>query len=188
MGINLYRYWWLLSVKAVLILTFGLVIVIRSELSFLFTATFAGGLIALGGIALLTGAFSQMKFNYEWTWWLFEGLSDLVIGVIMMLRPGESCEVFIVLLAVWFFISGILHIVTAINIQYYLPSRFILHLSGIVAFLSGIFLIYSTFRDFYRQIYLIGVMAIIYGSLLIYYSVQLKDVIIEEIDEIDYLQ
>lgn len=185
MGINLYKYWWLLSVKAALILTFGLVIVIRAELSFLFTATFAGGLIALGGISLLTGAFSQKKFNYEWTWWLYEGLSDLIIGAIMMLRPGESCEVFIVLLAVWFFISGILHVVTAINIQYYLTNRFILHLSGIIAFLSGIFLIYSTFRDFYRQIYIIGMLAIIYGFLLLYFSVQLKDVIVEEIDETD---
>jgi uncharacterized membrane protein HdeD (DUF308 family) len=185
MGINLYKYWWLLSVKAVLILTFGLVIVIRSELSFFFTASLAGGLIAFGGIALLTGAFSQMKFNYEWTWWLYEGLSNIVIGVIMMLRPGESCEVFIVLLAVWFFISGLLHIVTAVNIQYYLSSRFILHLSGIVAFLSGIFLIYSTFRDFYQQIYILGMLVLIYGFLLLYFSVQLKDVIVEEIDETD---
>jgi uncharacterized membrane protein HdeD (DUF308 family) len=187
MGINLYKYWWLLSIKAVLILTLGLAIIIRTDQSFVFTATLAGVLIALGGIAVLAGAFSHMKFNNDWTWWLYEGLGDIIIGTILMLRPAESCEVFIVLLAVWFLISGILHFVTAINIQYYLSNRFVLYISGVVAVASGVFLIYSTFRDFYRQIYIIGLLAIIYGFLVFCYSVQLKDVVVEEIDEIDYV-
>jgi len=187
MGINLYKYWWLLCIKAALILTLGLLIIIRTDQSFMFTATLAGGIISSGGILLLAGAFLHMKFNCDWTWWLYEGLCDLVIGVILMLRPGESCEVFIALLAVWFLISGILHFVTAINIQYYLSNRFILYLSAAVAALSGIFLIYSTFRDFYRLINIIGLLAIIYGSLVLYYSVLLKDVVVEEIDEIDYI-
>jgi len=187
MGINLYKYWWLLSIKAVLILTLGLAIIIRTDQSFVFTATLAGVLIALGGIAVLAGAFSHMKFNNDWTWWLYEGLGDIIIGTILMLRPAESCEVFIVLLAVWFLISGILHFVTAINIQYYLSNRLVLYISGVIAVASGVFLIYSTFRDFYRQIYIIGLLAIIYGFLVFCYSVQLKDVVVEEIDEIDYV-
>jgi uncharacterized membrane protein HdeD (DUF308 family) len=185
MGINPCKYWWLLSIKAVLILFFGLIILIRTEMSFIFTANSAGGIISLGGMALISGAFLNMKFNFDWTWWLFEGLADMILGVIMMLRLGESFEVFVVLLAIWFLISGILHFITAINIQYYLSKRFILYLSGIVSLLSGGFLIYSTFKDFYRLIYLVGLLATIYGSLVLYISFQLKNMIVEEVDESD---
>jgi uncharacterized membrane protein HdeD (DUF308 family) len=187
MGINLYKYWWLLSFKALLIITTGLVIIIRTDQSFVFTATFAGGLISLGGVALLIGALFHRKFNYDWTWWLFEALVNMLIGAILILRPGESCEIFVALLAVWFLLSGILHFVTAINIQYYLSNRFILYISGVVSVLSGIFMIYSIFRDFYHLIYIIGLLAIIYGFLVFCFSVQLKDVVVEEIDEADYI-
>lgn len=186
MGIRLYKYWWLLSVKAFLLFVLGLIILIRTDQSFVFTATFTGSMISLGGLALLTGALLHMKFNYEWTWWLFEALGNIIIGVILMLRPGESCEVFIALLAVWFLLSGVLHYVTAINIQYYISNRFILYLSGTIAVLAGVLLVYSTFSDFYHLIYKIGLLAIIYGIPVFFFSVQLKDVVVEEIDETDY--
>lgn len=188
MGINLYKKWWLLTVKAVLLLVFGLTILIRTDQSFIFTSSLAGILIFLGGAAILIGALSQKKYNYEWTWWLIEGLYDIVIGLLLLLRPGESTLVFIILLAVWTIISGILHFITAINIQYYLSNRIVLYFAGVLTILFGIFLVYSTYLDFYKLINVIGLFGIVYSILLFYISILLKNVIVEEIDESEDLQ
>jgi uncharacterized membrane protein HdeD (DUF308 family) len=187
-GINLYRNWWLLTVKAVLLIVFGLTILIRADQSFIFISFLAGLLISFGGAAISIGALSHIKYNYEWTWWLLEGLYDIVIGLLLLLRPGESTLVFIILLAAWTIISGILHFITAINIQYYLSNRIVLYFAGILAILFGIFLVCTTYLDFYKLINVIGLFAIVYGFTLFYISFRLKDVIVEEIDESEDLQ
>jgi uncharacterized membrane protein HdeD (DUF308 family) len=185
MGIKLYKTWWLLSLKAILIFGFGLIIIIRDNPGFLFITLIAGLMLIAGGLAVLAGSWSQKKYNYEWTWWLLEGLIDVVIGAIIIIRPGESPLVFLILLALWTLISAILLIITAINIHFYISNKSIIYFLSATAFLSGIFFLYSINLDFYAIINLIGFFGLLYGLLLFYFSLQLKDVLIEEIDEIE---
>jgi uncharacterized membrane protein HdeD (DUF308 family) len=134
---------------------------------------------------LVAGAISHMKSNYEWTWWLLEGLVDLLIGIILIFNPLQAGSAMVILVALWIIIMGFIQLITSINIQYYMTGNLILVLEGVVAIAFGIILLLNPERGLNGIIILFGIFALFYGISQVYISLLLKKIVIEEIGEVE---
>lgn len=187
MGIRLYKYWWLLSLKALLFFGSGFIILLRENPSFIFSSFTFGGALVFSGIFLVTGSFLHKRFSYDWTWWLFEGLLDILTGVVLIFRPGESTLVFLILTGFWALLSSIILLITSVNIFYYIRSRIVLYLAAFIAFACGLFFLIMANSDFYAILSILSMFFSLTGLLLLLYSFQLKEVMAEDFDEVEIL-
>lgn len=187
MGTKLYKNWWLLLFKGILSAGMGLFLIITPDTGIALFATLAALFIGLGGVALVAGAFTHRRYNFDWTWWLLEGLVDIIIALLIIINPAEAAAIVIILVAVWCLVMGVIQIITSINVQYYLPGNLIFILTGAVAVIFGLLLLLNPAAGLKGIIILFGIFALFYGISQIYVSILIRKIVIEEIAEIEDL-
>jgi len=185
MRTKLYRNWWFMLIKGILICLSGLLVLLFPDFALLPVCYIIGALLFVSGISLITGSITHRKYNYEWTWWLFEGIIDVIIGLLIALWPGEVLSVAIVILAIWIIIMGIIQLINAINIQNYISGNLIFIFAGVFSIILGILLLLNPIKGAKGFLIILGLFAIIYGALQIFISFKLKSIIIDEIGEIE---
>lgn len=185
MGTKLYKNWWLLLLKGVLSAGMGLFLLLAPGTGIIVFATLAAILIGLGGIALIIGAITHRRYNFDWTWWLMEGLFDVIIALLIIANPAEAAAIVMILIAAWVLIMGVIQIITAINVQYYLPGNLIFILTGVVAVILGFFILFNLSTGLQGIIILFGIFTLFYGISQIYVSVIIRKIVIEQIGEIE---
>ena len=73
------------------------------------------GLIALAtGIMSLAFAFSNMSAG-GWSWRLFEGIVDVLFGLVMLIHPMISAALIPVIIGIWVFIRGLMYLIDALS-------------------------------------------------------------------------
>ena len=185
MGTKLYKNWWLLLLKGVMTILLGLILLLMPGPTIKLFSLITGIIITMSGLSLISGAFSHRRYNYEWTWWLMEGMVDLVIGILIILNPMEAVNVIVFILALWVLIMGIIQLITAINIQYHLPGNFIFILGGVVAVIFGILLLAAPSSGIKGIVLIFSIFTILYGISQIYISILLRKLVIEQLGEIE---
>lgn len=184
---KLFKYWWLMLVKAAMSIVIGLLIVLNPHAMADALIIIFGLLVGISGISLIAGAISHRVFNSEWTWWLLEGMVDLLICVLIIIRPLEVANFLCIVAGLWLTLMGFIHLVTAINIQYYISGNRIFIFSSIFLLISGLFFLFLPASGLKMLMTIIGICILCYGLLQIYISFVLKNVSVEEIGEIEDL-
>ncbi|HUS87283.1 MAG TPA: DUF308 domain-containing protein [Bacteroidales bacterium] len=182
-----YRNWWFMLIKGILICLSGLFVLLFPDFALLPICYIIGAFLFVSGISLIAGSITHRKYNFEWTWWLFEGIIDVIIGLLIALWPGEVVSVAIVILAIWIIIMGLIQLITAINIQHYVSGNLIFIFAGIFSIILGILLLFNPLEGARGFLIILGLFALIYGALQIFISFKLKKIIVEEIGEIEDL-
>lgn len=185
MGTKLYKNWWFLLLKGILTIILGIFMLLRPETALHAFGIIAGIAIGLSGIFLVAGSITHMRANYEWTWWLLEGLIDLLVGIILILYPAWAASAIVILLAVWIILMGIIQVITSINIQYYMTGNIIFIFGGVVAIIFGVLLLLNPITGLKGGLLLFGIFALFYGISQVYISLLLRKIVIEEIGEVE---
>ena len=184
MSTLLYKNWWLLSIKAASSILIGLLILIDPHsMANTMMVTF-GILVGISGLALVSGAFSHRIYNSDWTWWLLEGLIDLLICLLILLRPFDSANFMCLVAGIWLSLIGFVYLATAINIQYYVSANTSFVITAVLLTGSGLFLLIFYAIGLMVLMTIAGVCILLYGILQAYISIVLKNVSVEEIGEI----
>jgi uncharacterized membrane protein HdeD (DUF308 family) len=187
MSTKLFKNWWLLLIKAISAVLTGFLIIVNPYLMADKYLILFGLLIGISGVALISGAYAQRVFNSEWTWWLLEGLIDILICVLILIKPIDSANFLCLVAGLWLSIMGFIHLATAINLQYYIPGNVIFIITSILLIVSGFFLLFSLDSALKLLMTITGVSILCFGLLLVYISLTLKKVVVEEIGEIEDL-
>src|SRR5262245_25731220 len=117
MNLVLVRNWWALALRGVAAVLFGLI-------AFLMPGVMLGAIVLLfGAYSLVDGVFSiiagiRAAERHE-RWWPFalEGLLDIVVGLIALIRPGVTAFALLFVIAAWAIITGVLRISAAIRLR-----------------------------------------------------------------------
>jgi len=127
--IRLFKNWWLLLIKGIIISLFGLIFLFRL---FNFKILIISFIIItlINGLLILFGVIFYTKHNSHWIYWLIEGLFDFLIGItgiiliLMMkvIKPHVLNLLFIQILALWALIHGIIHSFSASRLKQYIPT------------------------------------------------------------------
>jgi len=125
------------------------------------TRLVAALLIAKGLIAGIT-LFTSLQ-NHDKTSVTFEFLIDLGIGFLILLNPGGTISFFVIIMAIWALLGGLLMAFSFNNLRRLGVTSWGLFLNSIVALSFGLVLIIEPLRGGLALATIIGAFALVYG-------------------------
>jgi len=171
---NLSRNWWLVVVRGVLAILFGLAALFWPGLTWLLLV------LMFGVYAIVDGAFAMLsgvvRSRYSSRWWVFvlEGIISVAAGTIALMRPGWAAVALVLVIAFWAVLTGILEIAAAIRLRREITNEWLLGFSGFVSMLLGILLFFQPVTGGLVVTLMIGAYALIFGVLLVALGFRLR--------------
>lgn len=171
---SLSRYWWLLVLRGVVAILFGL-------LAFIWPGLTIGALVLLFGIyALIDGVSSIItgvahRHGRDRWWLLLEGIASIAFGLLTFFWPGITAFFLLILIASWAVVTGIFEIAAAIRLRKEIEGEWLLGLAGVLSILFGIMMFVQPGAGALALIWIIGSYAILFGILLIVLGFRLRN-------------
>lgn len=178
---NLFKNWWLLSIKGLLTLAFGLIALTLRDINQIKIVKYFCIIVLSSGVLLSVGSFFNLNKKPYWRWWFFGGLFDILIGILIayMLtnRRIEAMANYTEIIGVWALVFGIMQAFTAFRFKKNSLSWIAILSSGLLAitytgtiianFMFGL----NTLPGLQAKKTFIGIFAIILGCIIIYSSI-----------------
>jgi uncharacterized membrane protein HdeD (DUF308 family) len=179
------RYWWLLVVRGVVGILFGVLALIWPEATLAALVLLFGAYAIVDGVATLyaaitgrgTGdrAFGRDRASGGHRAWLaVEGLLGIGAGLVAFLWPGITALVLLWVIAFWAVLTGAMEIATAIRLRRELEHEWLLGLAGVASVVFGLLLILLPGTGALALIWLIGTYALLFGVILIVLGLRLR--------------
>ena len=168
------RTWWMLAVRGVLAIIFGLIALLAPGIALLaFIYVFAAYALLDGIIAVYT-AIQERGSLSRWGWILFEGLLGILAGIVAFVYPGLTALVLLYIVAIWAVVTGIMEIAAAFLIRGFAAREWALGIAGVVSILFGIFLFVFPGAGLLSILWLVGIYGIVFGILFIVRAFQMR--------------
>jgi uncharacterized membrane protein HdeD (DUF308 family) len=168
------RNWWALAVRGVLAIVFGLI-------AFASPATAVAAFVLLFGVyAIVEGILSIVAgvraAEHHERWWalLLKGIVDILAGLIALVIPAAAAFAFVLVVAVWAIVTGVLELVAAIRLRREVRGEWLLILNAIVSLALGAVLLLRPAAGLLVLVWWIGAYAIVFGIVLLALAFRLR--------------
>jgi len=172
--LNLTQNWWLIALRGVIAILFGLTAFLWPGLTLLFLVTLFGIYALMDGFMAVATGLSHTKDSPRWWAFLIEGLVGIGAGLIALVWPGVTILTLLTMIAAWAIITGMLEIAAAIRLQHTITNEWRLALGGILSVALGIGLILQPLAGSLAIIWSIGAYAVVFGVLWILLGLHLR--------------
>ena len=135
---NLQKNWWLLAVRGVLAILFGLLALFSPMIVVVSLLTFFSFFAILSGIFIITLALLG-ELDSRWLR-LLEGLVFVAVGVLVFMNPASAAAGIMIFIAAWAIVSGLFQIMAAIRLRKVITDEWWMILSGVISIIFGIVL------------------------------------------------
>jgi uncharacterized membrane protein HdeD (DUF308 family) len=132
---HLHDNWYWFEILGVVLILLGTACLVFATTATIVTALIFGYFMIAAGFFYLIGAF----FTRGWGGFflsLLAGVLYLVAGFILIMHPAEAMILYTLLLAVFFFVEGVFHIIAALSGQF--RHWGLMFLSGVITTLLGV--------------------------------------------------
>jgi len=171
---DLARNWWLMVLRGVFAVLFGLLAFFWPGITLLTLVLLWGAYALLDGIFALVAAVKKTDPRTP-TWALvLEGIAGIVAAVLAVVWPDITALVLVYLIAAWAIVTGVLEIVAAIRLRREIPGEWLLGLSGVLSLLFGLYVAVFPGAGALAIVWIIGAYAIFFGILLIALGFRLR--------------
>lgn len=171
---NLAKMWWLLALKGVFAILFGILILAWPGLTIGVLVIIYGVFALVGGIlSMIISLFSIGKYSNWWVMFL-EGVLGFIVGGIVLKWPAISLLLLVIIIGIWAIISGIAQIITAFFVRQQIKNEWLMALSGLISLLFGLLLFSWPISGIIVLSWLIGFYALLLGIFLIVFGFQVK--------------
>lgn len=175
MATSLSQNWWLLVLRGVLAILFGVLAFIWPGITLLTLIVMFGVYAIVDGLVAIWTGFSRTRESSRWWTFLLEGLLGLGAGIAALVWPGLATLVFIYLIASWAVFTGILEIAAAVRLRHEITNEWFLGLGGVLSIGLGILLFLQPAAGGLAIIWMIAGYAIVFGVLLVILGFRLRN-------------
>jgi uncharacterized membrane protein HdeD (DUF308 family) len=166
--------WWLLALRGVLAILFGIIAFVWPGITLLVLVLLFGAYALLDGVFSIVAAFSDRASKQRWWVLLLEGLLGIAAGIIAFLWPGMTAFALVYLIAAWAIITGVLEIAAAIRLRQEIEGEWLLALGGVASIIFGVLMVIWPGTGALALVWLIGAYAIVFGVLMIALAFRLR--------------
>jgi uncharacterized membrane protein HdeD (DUF308 family) len=170
----LVRNWWLVVLRGVAALIFGLLTVAYPIASLTVLILFFGAYALIGGAFTIAAAVSNRRGERRWVAMLVSGLLSVIIGGITFFMPAVTGFALLYLIAAWALVTGLAEIVVAIRLRKLITGEWLLILAGILSVAFGVILVLFPGAGALALALWIGAYATLFGILLIALGFRLR--------------
>lgn len=172
---SLSQNWWLVVLRGVLGILFGLSAFIWPGLTWLTLIVLFGIYAIMDGLAAVGTGLSHTKDSSRWWVFLVEGLISIAAGAVALIWPGLTSLVLIYMIASWAVITGILEIAAAIRLRNEITNEWMLGLGGLISIALGVLLFLRPAAGGLAIVWTIAAYALIFGVLLVILGFRLRN-------------
>ena len=158
---------WSFIVRGVLAIAFGIFMLIWPLRTLAVLILLFGIFAIANGFVALIGAFQSGRERQDRWLHAIYGVFSILTGIAAFVWPGRTALTFLVIIAIWAIVTGILEIAAAFPLRQAGADTWLLVASGAISLLFGIFLLLSPQIGLLTLVWVIGVYAIIYGVLML---------------------
>ena len=169
-------YWWLIILRGVVALLFGIMALISVQFTLLFLVYLFGAYVLLDGILAIIVSLQERRSSSGWWVVFLLGIVGIVVGVLSFIHPGDVALVIFYLVAAWLVITGILEIISAFTLGA-IGVEWLLVVAGGISIILGIIFFLRPTSSILSLVWLLGVFALIYGIIQIVRAIQLRSLL-----------
>jgi uncharacterized membrane protein HdeD (DUF308 family) len=169
------RSWWLLALRGIAAIIFGIVAWAWPGL------TLAALVIVFGAYALVDGAFSVGSViatrdrPANWPWLLLQGILGIIVGIGVIAWPDIGALSLLYVIAAWAIVTGVMQMIAAIELRREIEGEFWLGLGGLASVVFGILAFIFPGAGAVAVVWMIGIYAIIFGAAELALAFRLRD-------------
>lgn len=166
------RRWWLIVLRGVVAVVFGLLAVAWPEITVLALALLWGVYVLADGISAAMIGFAGA--GQERAIHLGIGVLGVLTGVLALVWPGITALVLLVVIAVWAIVAGVMQIAAAVRLRKVIQREWFLAVSGAVSLVLGLLLIVQPAEGAIALVIAIATFVIAWGVVLIVLGFRLR--------------
>ena len=168
--------WWLVALRGLFAILFGIVALIWPGITVQSLVLVFGVYAIVDGVLSSITAVGNRKQYPRWGLVLLNGLLGVAAGVMAIVWPGITALVLLFLIAAWAIVTGLFEVAGAIALRRELKGEGWLVLSGILSILFGAAVVIWPGAGALALIWLIASYAIVFGITLIGLGFRLRHV------------
>ena len=127
------RTWWLVVLRGVLAILFGLTAFVWPDITWVVLVLMFGIYTLIDGLVAIGTGLSRAKDSPR-SWAFFvEGLISIAAAVVALIWPQLTGLIMVLVIATWAVLTGILEIVAAIRLRHEINNEWLLALGGIIS-------------------------------------------------------
>jgi uncharacterized membrane protein HdeD (DUF308 family) len=165
--------WWAIAIRGVLGIVFGLIALFEPGVTMLsLVLVFSAYALADGVFGIIAAARAASQHE-RWGFLILEGLVNIITAAVAFLWPGITVVAFVLLLAAWAILSGVLMLGAAfrLNIDH---GRWWLAFGGLASIIYGVLLAAAPLIGALVLTWWLGAYAIVFGATMIVLAFKLK--------------
>jgi len=163
----LLRSWWMLALRGVIALLFGILTFVWPGLTLLWLVALFAAYALLGGVVSVIGAVRHRQSDEKWWLILLLGLVSIAAGVIAVVYPDLTALMLVLVMGANALITGVLDIAVVIRLRKAMRGEWLLILSGIASIVFGVLVFLFPGAGALALVWLISAYAIVTGVLLL---------------------
>jgi uncharacterized membrane protein HdeD (DUF308 family) len=168
------RGWWLLLLRGIAGIIFGILAFIWPGLTLLTLILLYGAFALVDGVLSLAAAFTGSAKPVP-TWWLVVvGLLGIAAGIVAFLWPGITAIALVLLIGAWALVHGIFQIIGAIQLRKEIDNEWMLILGGVLSVLFGILVWIAPGAGALGLVWAIAAYSIVFGIMFVVLSLRLR--------------
>lgn len=174
LGVLLSRNWWLLLLRGMAALFFGVVAFAWPGITLVVLVLMYGAYALVDGVLAIAAAIRGGGRAAPTGWLVLVGVLGIAAGLATFFWPGITALVLLMLIAVWSILHGIFEIVGAIRLRKEIEGEWLLVLSGVLSVAFGVLVLIHPGAGALALVWLIAAYAVVFGVLLIALSLRLR--------------
>ncbi|MGQ0633802.1 MAG: HdeD family acid-resistance protein [Planctomycetaceae bacterium] len=168
------RNWWVLLLRGICAILFGIMAFAWPGMTFLVLVIMYGAYALVDGVASIALGLSGRGEGQPWLTMVLVGILGILVGLIAFFRPGIAGGAMLLFIAIAAIAHGILEIIAAIRLRKVLENEWLLILAGASLVLFGILILMRPDAGAVTIAWLIGTASVAFGVLCVALSLRLR--------------
>ena len=167
------KNWWLLLLRGIAAIIFGLLAFAWPGLTLVTLILFYGAFVLVDGVLAVIAAITGGVPGSRW-WLAIIGLLGIAAGLVTFLTPGLTALVLLLFIAGWAIATGVLQIIGAIKLRKEIDNEWLLILGGIISVLFGACMMLAPGAGALALVWVIGAYSVVTGVIFVALAFRLR--------------
>ncbi|MBR1271928.1 HdeD family acid-resistance protein [Bradyrhizobium sp. AUGA SZCCT0222] len=167
------KNWWLLFLRGVAAIIFGLLAFAWPGLTLVTLILFYGAFALVDGALAVVAAITGGAPGSRW-WLAIIGLLGIAAGLVTFMMPGLTAIVLLFFIAGWAIATGVLQIIGAVKLRKEIDNEWLLILGGIISVLFGVSMMLAPGAGALVLVWVIGAYSVVIGVIFVALALRLR--------------
>jgi len=172
---NNFGNWTTLAFNGIIAILYGILAIFVPETTLLTIVMYFGIVILIIGLAMLFGVVNNMKNKQPYAADMAISIVTIIIGALLTFYSQKTLEIFVIVIGSWAILLGILQLYLLTQSVFSKGTKNTFLINGLLTLAFGVILFFNPFASASIMLMLSGILAFVFGIILISVSMKVKN-------------